>query len=108
MATLEGFAVYAALTPDDDLAAARMCYEAALQHARDVDVDVEALADNEKCSMYIYAMALHLYENRGLSVSSTIYGADEVVKNIKARMRLELVYSPPNLRARGRLSDGAG
>ena len=36
------------------------------------------------------------------------YGADEVVKNIKARMRLELVYSPPNLRARGRLSDGAG
>lgn len=106
MATLEGFCAYAAITPDDDRTVARMCYEAALQHALDVGVDAASLAENEKCSLYIYALALQLYENRGMAESSSAYAADEATRRIKAALRMELVYSPPNLRARGKLSDG--
>lgn len=106
MATLEGFCSYAAITPDDDRTVARICYEAALQHAQDVGVDAAALAENEKCSLYIYALALHYYENRGMEEAGGAYAADEATRRIQSALRTELVYSPPNLRARGKLSDG--
>lgn len=92
MATLEGFKRYARLPPDsmDDDRTAELCYDAAVQSAKDAGIPDFLLKINDaKYSLYIYALALYWYENRGFMPVGTQNGETQ---KLMTKMRFELKY----------------
>lgn len=107
-ATLAGFREYARINPDEDTATAELCYNAAIAHASGIDIDVTALADNAKYALYIYALALHWYDNRGLTPSSQAYAVDEYTRRITASFKNELRALSKQLAAEAETETEAG
>ena len=103
MAEFDEFRAYARLAPDDDLIAARTCYDAAVQAAEDAGVRVELMAGNRKLDLYLYSLALHYYENRGFVPVYQAYAVSEYTHVMQRKMRMELKYSRQN---RERQDDG--
>lgn len=89
--TLEGFAAYARLNPDSaGDPTAQLCLDAAQAHAAEVGIPSAALADNAKYMLFIYALALHYYDNRGFLPSSQAYAVDEYTRRMMTKFRMEL------------------
>lgn len=97
MVSYEGFTAYARL--DDAVLAeggeamtAQLCLDAAISHARSAGIPTDKLdgENNAKYELYIYAIALHYYDNRGFATSSSSYSADEYTKRMMQAMRVEL------------------
>ena len=67
MASLGDFKQYARLPPDDSSdKTAEVCFEAATQAAQDAGIPEFLKLDNDaKYNLYVYALALYWYENRG-------------------------------------------
>lgn len=95
--SLEGFCAYARIgTPaaeeDGEAFAAQLCLSAALDHAKSAGIDVDTLEQNNnaKFELYIYALALHWFDNRGFQSSSQTFAGDDYTKRVMTRMRVEL------------------
>lgn len=92
-----GFVAYgripaAALDEDGEALVAELCLRAAVSHANSAGIPTDKLdaADNGKYELYIYALALHFYDNRGFLSSTQSYAGDEYTKRIMRQMRKEL------------------
>lgn len=95
--SFEGFCAYGrisvpALDEDGESFAAELCLQAALDHARSAGIPTERLTseNNAKFELYIYALALHWYDNRGFERGSQSYTSDSYTERLMKRMRLEL------------------
>lgn len=86
MPSLVGFKSYARLDDPNDPSAS-ICYDAAMQMARDAGVPEFLFTSNDpKLSLLVYALAAHHYDNRG-------GGADDAfIRSMFTRMRRELMY----------------
>jgi len=90
--TIEGFRDYARLSPDDDSASIEICFNAAVQHTVDAGVPLW-LFDGDgdpKLNLYVYALALNLYDNRGFELPNGVSAA--YIQAVKQAMRVELKY----------------
>lgn len=97
MVNLEDFKNYARL--DETATDAQMFLDAALQHARDAGIPSFLFdIDDPKLTLYVYAIADHLYENRGFGRADPT-GSDEYVEHEKRKMRVELKYRYPEYRS---------
>lgn len=85
------FKAYARLSPDDTDPTAQLCLDAAVQHAHDAGIS-DALDENNdpKYALYIYALALHYHENRGMSPLSQAYAVDTYAQRLMTKFRVEL------------------
>lgn len=95
MVSLRGFLSYARIPPDSETGeneTAELCLSAAVEHAREAGIPTEKLdtAGNAKYELYIYALALHYFDNRGFLSSTQAYAADEYTKRMMRQMRREL------------------
>ena len=95
MPTIEGLRSYARLNPDDHDPSLQVCFDAAVQHARDAGVPEWLFAANEgagdaKLNLYIYAMAANLYDNRGFELPNGV--SSTYIEGCKRQMRIELKY----------------
>lgn len=91
MVTLAGFKKYARIMPDEDTEVAGLCVDAARQHARDVGIpDSLDAAGDAKYTLYIYALAAHYYDNRGMTPSSQAFAVDEYTRRMMSKIRVEL------------------
>lgn len=95
--SFEGFCAYGRIdvpTLDDGSEAftAQLCLQAALDHAESAGIPVKRLTaeNNAKFELYIYALALHWFDNRGFEASSQTFAGDEYTKRLMTRMRVEL------------------
>lgn len=95
--SFEGFCAYGridvpALDESGEAFAAQLCLQAALDHAKSVGIPVDRMTveNNAKFEMYIYALALHWYDNRGFQSSSQTFAGDNFTERIMSRMRVEL------------------
>lgn len=95
--SFDGFCAYGrisvpALEEDGESFAAQLCLTAALDHAKSAGIDVDRLTaeNNAKFELYIYALALHWFDNRGFQSVSQTFAGDEYTKRIMTRMRVEL------------------
>ena len=94
--SFEGFCAYgrlsvSALEEDGETFSAQLCLDAALSHAKSAGINVDRLTieNNAKFELYIYALALHYFDNRGFQpVSQSV--SDDYTKRTMARMRREL------------------
>lgn len=95
MATLDDFKQYARLPPDDSFdKTAEVCFEAATQAAQDAGIPEFLKFDNDaKYNLYVYALALYWYENRGFM---PIGAQNEETRKIMNQMRFELKYRRDN------------
>lgn len=91
MATLENFKQYARLPSDDSFdKTAEVCFNAAEQSAIDAGIPEFLKLDNDaKYNLYVYALALYWYENRGFMPIGT---QNEETRKIMNQMRFELKY----------------
>lgn len=90
MASLADFKHYARLLPDDSDPVASVCFSAAIQSARDAGIpDFLNTIGDAKYNLYIYALALYWYENRGFM---PIGAQNEETRKIMNQMRIELKY----------------
>lgn len=91
MADIAGFKNYARLPLDDpDDQAAEICFNAALQSSADAGIpEFLRLANDAKYDLYIYALALYWYENRGFM---PIGAHNDETRRIMSQMRIELKY----------------
>lgn len=94
---LEGFYSYARISPsaqdeDGEAFTAQLCLQAALDHAKSAGIPVDRLTEenNAKFELYIYALALHWFDNRGFQSTSQSFAGDEYTKRLMTRMRVEL------------------
>lgn len=94
---LKDFCSYARLSPDEygddaETAVAELCLQAAVKHAKSAGIPVERLNEsgNPKLELYIYALALHFFDNRGFSPSTPSYAANEYMVKLMTKMRVEL------------------
>lgn len=95
--SFEGFCAYGrisvpALEEDGEAFAAQLCLSAALDHAKSAGIPVDRLTEtnNAKFELYIYALALHWFDNRGFESSSQTFAGDDYTKRVMTRMRVEL------------------
>ena len=93
--SFEGFCAYGrlgalALAEDGESFSAQLCLQAALDHAKSAGIRVEEMQNSAKFELYIYALALHWYDNRGFTNSGQTFAGDEYTKRLMARMRVEL------------------
>ena len=91
MADLQGFKAYARLMPDDTDPTIKLCYDAAVQHAKGADIPeflFTLTPSDPKLDLYIYAIALHWHDKRDLS-------ADQIILTQTSKMRRELMYRRP-------------
>ena len=95
--SITGFRAYArlsdpAFSEDGEAQTADLCLRAALDHARSSGIPVDRLTDSEnaKFELYIYALALHWFDNRGFVSGSQSYSADEYTRRMMAQMWAEL------------------
>ncbi len=84
--SLTGFKSYARIMPDDTDETAELCLAAAQQHAHDAGIP-DSLNGDAKYNLYIYALALHYYDNRGFS---PVINADNYTAQMMAKFRIEL------------------
>lgn len=91
MASLGDFKQYARLPLDDpDDKAAEVCFEAATQAAQDAGIPEFLKLDNDaKYNLYVYALALYWYENRGFM---PVGAHNDETRKIMTQMRVELKY----------------
>ena len=95
--SFEGFCAYGridvpALEEGGEAFAAQLCLQAALDHAKSAGIDTDRLTaeNNAKFELYVYALALHWYDNRGFQSSSQTFAGDAYTERIMKRMRVEL------------------
>lgn len=95
--SFKDFCSYARIAPDvygDDAegAVAELCLQAAIEHARASGIPVDELNEcgSPKLELYIYALALHFYDNRGFTPNAPSYAADEYMTRLMTKMRIEL------------------
>jgi hypothetical protein len=99
---LTGFSSYARLLPSDgsalaaaDEAVAQLCLDAALDCAADAGIPADFIAaPSSKLALYVYALALHFYDNRAFMPSSQAFAVDEYTRRMMSKMRIELKYRP--------------
>lgn len=95
MANLEGFINYARIMPDDEETTAALCFESACAHAKDaagIPQEVIDSGNDPKLDMYIYALALFNYDNRGFTPMSQSWSTNEFMNKQMIKMRNELMY----------------
>lgn len=86
--TITGFKSYARIMPDDTDETAALCLAAAQQHAHDAGIpDRLDYEGDAKYALYIYALALHYYDNRGFS---PVINSDDYTQRMMAKFRIEL------------------
>jgi hypothetical protein len=90
----EDFAAYARLSDADleepgERLTAELCYEAAIDSARSCGIPVDTL-ENRKMELYIYALALYEFDNRGFSLLNTSLAAQQNREKKMTQMKLEL------------------
>lgn len=92
MLEFDSFLKYAHVSTDDKelVDTAYVCYEAAMRAAEDSGISRTVINESPKCALYIYALALHYYENRGFMPVET---SDKYRKEMMTQMRIELKYS---------------
>ena len=97
MVSFEGFAAYARLDDavlevNSEAMTAQLCLDAAIAHAKSAGVPTDKLngENNAKYELYIYAIALHYYDNRGFISPGNSYAGDEYTKRMMQAMRVEL------------------
>ena len=80
------------MAEDGESGTAELCLRAAIDHARSAGIPVDRLNEenNAKYELYIYAIALHWFDNRGFSPPSQAYAGDEYTRRMMAQMRVEL------------------
>lgn len=89
--SLSGFKTYARIMPDNTDETAALCFAAAQQHALDAGIPARLNIDGDaKYALYIYALAAHYYDNRGMMPTSQAYAVDEYARRMMAKFRLEL------------------
>lgn len=88
MASEQDFRGYAKLDLLDEDPAIPICYEAALQQAKDAGLQefLFAGAGDAKANLYVYALALFWYDSRGL------IAIDDAMQTRLQRLRRELMY----------------
>lgn len=90
MATIEGFRAYARLDEEDPVAQA--CFRAAIAYGE--AAGVAERRDNELYDLYVYAAALHFFDNRGFSPGYQTHAASQNALVdawlTKLKMQLEL------------------
>lgn len=90
MATVRDFINYARLPPGEDDLTALLCYNAAVQSAADSGIpDICNTQNDAKYDLYIYALALYWYENRGFMPVGT---QNAETRNMMRKMWWELKY----------------
>lgn len=110
MPSIQDFISYARiqpLTPETD-GSIRICLDAAVQHARDAGIP-DFLFDgggDPKLNLYVYALALHYYDNRGFMPQSQAYASDEYTKRLMRQMRVELMYRQTETETEGTADNG--
>ena len=86
--TVANFRLYARISPDEETVIPTLCLDAAVQHAHDAGIPDRLDYDGDaKYALYIYALALHYYDNRGFV---PIGSSDEYTKMMMAKFRIEL------------------
>ena len=86
--TVANFRLYAHISPDEETVIPTLCLDAAVQHARDAGIPERLNYEGDaKYAIYIYALALHYYDNRGFAPA---IAADDYTKTMMAKFRLEL------------------
>lgn len=95
--SLRGFCAYARISPieygdDAETAVAELCLQAAIDHAKSAGIPVDKLEEtgNAKLELYIYALALHFFDNRGFLSNAPSYAGNEYTKQLMTKMRVEL------------------
>ena len=92
--TFKGFTAYARLSAadleeEDERVTAELCYRAALDAARSCGIPVDTL-DNAKMELYVYALALHEFDNRGFSVMNQSAYAEKYRERKMTQWAVEL------------------
>lgn len=92
--TFEGFMAYARLSDADmeeegEALAAELCYMAAVDTAKSYGIPVESL-DHAKMELFIYALALQEFDNRGFSLLHTSASAIQWRERKLTQMKIEL------------------
>lgn len=90
MPSLSGFKAYGRFNPDDTDPTIELSYNAAIEAATDGGVSTELINSSDKATLYIYALALHYYDNRGFMPSSQAYAVDEYARRMMSQMAFEL------------------
>jgi len=89
--TVANFRIYARISPDEETVIPTLCLDAAKQHAHDAGIPDRLDTENDsKYALYIYALALHYYDNRGFAPSSQAFAVDEYTQRMMAKFRIEL------------------
>lgn len=95
---LKGFCAYARISAEEygdeaELAVAELCLQAAVDHANSAGIPVARLDSegNAKLELYIYALALNYFDNRGFIAADSTYTGNEYTERLMEKMRLELV-----------------
>lgn len=94
---LKGFCAYGRISAEEygdeaELAVAELCLQAAVDHAKSAGIPVTRLDSegNAKLELYIYALALHYFDNRGFIATDLSYSGNEYTERLMKKMRLEL------------------
>lgn len=95
--SFEGFCAYgrlnaAAMEEDGESYSAQLCLRAAVDHAKSAGIPVDRMisGNNAKFELYVYALALHWFDNRGFQSALQTFAGDDYTKRIMTRMRREL------------------
>ena len=92
--TFHGFLAYARLTEDNleeagESETARLCYRAAMDAARSCGIPVDTI-ENAKMELYIYALALHKFDNRGFQPITTSLVSEQYRQRKMTQWKIEL------------------
>ena len=92
--SFRGFTAYARLSAadleeEDERVTAELCYRAAMDAARDCGIPVDTV-DNAKMELYVYALALHEFDNRGFSVLNQSASAEKYRERKMTQWKVEL------------------
>ncbi|HHW24369.1 MAG TPA: hypothetical protein GXX22_02800 [Clostridiales bacterium] len=92
MLCFEGFCEYAKISDPADNTA-RLCYDAAVQAAKDAGVPGWLFERGHPVlELFVYALALHWYDNRGFTPLVTLETLDEYSKRVLNGMLCSLRY----------------
>ena len=95
--TYEGFLAYARLSganleEEGEASTAELCYMAAKEDAKSCGIPVDTL-DNAKMELYIYALALQEFDNRGFTLlnasAASILWREHKMTQMKLELELE-------------------
>lgn len=92
MPSIEGFRAYARL--DDDEPIADACYAAAIGYGE--AAGIPEMSDEPLYDMFVYAVALHFYDNRGFSPAMNINAnaQNDFVDRWITKLKIQLEYKP--------------